>query len=146
VSVCEAVEHFGEEVLGRRGLWLKIAGGNKADVLGVATRKAPSNGGVVEIEAYCGYSALRLAMARPGVHITTLEVDPVHVVIAWNVTAFAGLAHVIDVWTGHAGDLIPKLAGYPAFRAVFMDYRGSRFHEDLATLEHLELLQEGVSC
>jgi len=147
-SVCRAIETFGEDVLGPSGQWLKVAGGNKADVLEAAVQKAPKGGSVLEIGTYCGYSAIRMAMARPNTRIVTLEVDPAHMVIARNVTAFAGLAHVIDVWTGHSKDLLHRLSdrydGRLKLCAVFMDQKGSRYDEDLSALERLGLLKQGA--
>ena len=145
-SVCRAVENFGEEVLGSSDLWLKVAGGVKAEVLTAAVCMAPSQGSILEIGTYCGYSAIRMAMACPGARIVTLEVDPVHVVIARNMLAFARLDHQVDVWTGHSSDLLHRLhlrykeEGNIEFRAVFMDQRGSRYTQDLETLENQGLL------
>jgi len=146
VSVCEQIERFGEEVLTQYGQWLKVAGAQKATVLASALRDVPRGGSVLEIGAYCGYSAIRMSLALPGVRIVTLEVDPAHMVIARNVVAFAGRAHMIDVWTGHSKDLLPRLparyGGVEHFKlsAVFMDQRGSRYDEDLAVLERMGLL------
>jgi len=135
------------EVLGPSGQWLKVAGGTKASVLSAAVSQAPA-GSILEIGAYCGYSAIRMAMACPGTRIATLEVNPAHVVIARNMVAFAGLAHVVDVWTGHSKDILHRLSarygGRLALGAVFMDQRGSRYDEDLEALERYGLLLPGA--
>lgn len=148
VSICDAIENFGEDVLNPSGLWLKVAGRSKASVLAAALKWAPQHGSILEIGTYCGYSALRMAVARPGVRIVTLEVDPAHMVIARNIVAFAGLTHIVDVWTGHSKDLLHRLParyhGKLKFNAVFMDQRGSRYDEDLATLEKHDLLMPGA--
>ena len=149
-SVCEAVERFGEEVLPPDGLWLKVAGGVKAKVLASAIRGAPDQGSILKIGTYCGYSAIRMAMALPNTRIVSMEVEPVHVVIARNIVAFAGLCHTIDVWTGHSKDLLYRLpdryGGREKFpiRAVFMDQKGSRFDEDLREIEKLGVLVPGA--
>jgi len=149
-SVCEAIEKFGKEVLNPTGSWLKVAGDSKAVVLVAAVRLGPPRGSVLEIGTYCGYSALQMAIALPGVRIVSLEVDPAHMVVARNVVAFAGMAHVIDVWTGHSKDLLPRLparyerSGPLLFRAVFMDQRGSRYEDDLGVLEEMGLLLPGA--
>lgn len=149
-AVCDAVENFGKSVLNPSGLWLKVAGDAKAVVLTAAMAGKPERGCILEIGCYCGFSAIRMAMAIPDVRIVTLEVDPAHVVIARNMIAFAGLAHRIDVWTGHSKDLLTRLpdryGGIEKFRiaGVFMDQRGSRYDEDLATLERLGLLLRGA--
>lgn len=149
-SVCAAVEHFGKSVLNPSGQWLKVAGDSKAVVLTSAMKGKPKQGCILEIGCYCGFSAIRMAMALPGVRVVTLEVDPAHVVIARNMVAFAGLSHVIDVWTGHSKDLLTRLpdryGGVDKFRVsgLFMDQRGSRYDEDLGTLERLGVLVPGT--
>lgn len=129
-SVCAAVERFGKDTLGRNSLWLKVVGDRKADVLVAAMSGVQQGLNILEIGTYCGYSAIKMAIALPGRRIDTLEVDPVHVVIARNIILFAGLADTIQVWTGHSKHLIARLAqnrsGGKCYSGVFMDQRGSR--------------------
>lgn len=149
-AACGAMEAFGECELARAGLWLKSAAGSKAEVLLAAARASPPGGCVLEIGTYCGYSAMRLAAALPGVRVATLEANPVHVVIARSILAHAGLGGAVDVWTGHSQDLLPRLVdryrgrGHLRLGTVFMDQRGSRYHEDLAVLEDHSLLMPGA--
>ena len=105
--VCEAFEDFDKDVLGSF-IWIgwKVVGGIKAEVLSAALCSAPARGGILEIGTYCGYSAIQMAKACPGVGIITLELDPAHIVVARHMFAIAGLAHVINVWTGHSEDLL----------------------------------------
>ncbi|CAJ1417004.1 unnamed protein product [Effrenium voratum] len=141
-SVCDAVEGFGLHAKGKA--WLKVAAGQKAEVL-VAAARAAAAGSMLEIGTYCGHSAIRLAAARPDMKVVSLEMDPIHAVLARRLVAFAGLAESIQVWTGHSRDLLPYLAEkYAGFDFVFMDQRGSRYEEDLASLERLGLLQPGA--
>eukprot|EP00931_Biecheleriopsis_adriatica_P057695 TRINITY_DN34246_c0_g2_i1.p1 TRINITY_DN34246_c0_g2~~TRINITY_DN34246_c0_g2_i1.p1 ORF type:complete len:531 (+),score=113.78 TRINITY_DN34246_c0_g2_i1:33-1595(+) len=156
-SVCEAIENFGDEVLvrGKARMWLKIAGGVKSDVLCAAVGGGPIGDGdlqcsVLEVGAYCGYSSTKMALALPGIHIASLEVDPVHVVIARNVVSHGGLAGTIDVWTGHSKDLLARILqryggpGHLQFGAVFMDQKGSRYEEDMVKMETEGLLNPGA--
>lgn len=154
-SICETIESFGDEVLvrGKARLWLKIAGGVKTEVLTAAVKGGPLTRGdlqcsVLEVGAYCGYSSTRMALALPGVHIASLEVDPVHVVIARNVVLHAGLQGTIDVWTGHSKDLLARIKkrynGDLSFGAVFMDQKGSRYGEDMLKMESEGLLHPGA--
>jgi len=149
-SVCAAVEQFGEQILGPSSCWLKVAGGGKAQILARAIRNAPPWGDILEIGTYCGYSAVRIAIAAPGTRVVTLEVDPVHALIARNLLIFAGLAHAVDVHVGHSVQLIPLLAGSgsdcarPKFRSVFLDSRGSRYCEELDLLERHGFLDPGA--
>lgn len=149
-TVCDAIEGFGQGVLGGRGQWLKVAGAGKSDVLTATLRAAPPGGQILEIGAYCGFSSSRMTLAVPNVHINTLEVDPVHVIVARNVIEFGGLTEHIDVWTGHSKDLIPRLAGRFGgaddlfFSAAFFDQKGTRYDEDLTALERTGLLYPGA--
>merc|ERR1719217_367437 len=144
LSIVKAIEDFGDNVLGQTGLWLKVAGGSKSEVLANAVRNAPKHGSILEIGTYCGYSAIRMAIACPGTRVVSVEADPAHMIIARNIVAFAGLSDTIDVWTGHSKDLLYRIhlryKGHGddnlKFRAVFMDQRGSWYTEDLETLEN----------
>eukprot|EP00434_Breviolum_minutum_P029186 symbB.v1.2.025816.t1/scaffold2532.1/size76761/2 len=110
----------------------------------------PPGGSILEVGTYCGYSALRMAMAVPHCRVVSLEVDPAHMVIARNMVAYAGMAHMIDIWTGHSKDVLPRLpnkyGGRQNFKisGVFMDQKGSRYHEDLSVIEQLGLLLPGA--
>ncbi|CAE7230858.1 COMT [Symbiodinium microadriaticum] len=147
-SVCENIEGFGSHLLGQSRSWLKLAGGNKAPILTCASQAAPPQTSVLEVGTYCGYSSLRLALAVPGAKIATADVDPAHVLIARNVLAFAGLEPPrVTVWTGHSTDLLPRLSAHfrpGSFGFVFMDQRGSLYHEDLDALERAKLLHQGA--
>jgi len=92
---------------------LKVAGEEKTEVLLAAAVAGPPATEVLEIGTYCGYSAILLATALPGVHVTTLEVDPVHVVIARNLVGLAGSSGRISVCTGHSSALLPLLSTPP---------------------------------
>merc|ERR1711972_106131 len=58
------------------------------------------------------------------------------------------MCHLIDVWTGHSKDLLYRISnrydGKLKCCAVFMDQKGSRYHEDLSALEKYGLLQPGA--
>ncbi|CAE8639030.1 unnamed protein product [Polarella glacialis] len=149
-AVCEAIEHFGEKVMGSAGMWSKFAGGSKSACLVAASSGSmASSGGVLEIGTYCGYSAIKLASALAGSHITSLEVDPTMVVIARNLVALAGLALQVDVRTGHTQTMLPQLAAERptvphSFGVVFMDRWGSQYEEDRLLLERHRLLMPGA--
>ena len=67
-------------------------------------------------------------------------------VIAGNMLAFAGLAQVVDVWTGHSKDVLHRVhwrykgKDKLRFQAVFTDQKGSRYVEDLEKMEDQGLL------
>jgi len=145
-SACDAIESFGKDTLSVEGRWLKIAGDTKTEILKVGVSRPAGEGCILEIGTYWGYSALRMALAKPGARIVSLEVDPAHLVIARNGVAFAGMSHSIDTWTGHSKDLLPRLSETyledleTIFCTLFLDERGSGFGEDLHTIEGLGLL------
>ncbi|CAJ1407938.1 unnamed protein product [Effrenium voratum] len=148
-SVCSSIESFGSQVLGKARAWLKVAGSSKASILTCAAKGAVPNSRVLEIGTYCGYSALQLAVALPKARIVSVDVDPAHVLIARNVIAFAGLEPPqVVVWTGHSTAVLMRLCSNStrssAFGAVFMDQRGSLYHEDLHNLERSGLLRPGA--
>jgi len=153
LSVCTAIENFATCVLHPTRQWFKIAGGPKAGIITEAVRGAPARGALLEIGTYFGYSAIRMAIANPGRRIISLEVEPVHALVAQYLIMHAGLTHVIDVWTGHSKDTVPRLfSRYPAaehggplpLAAVFMDQCGSRFWDDLTLLMQLGALGPGT--
>eukprot|EP00746_Dinoflagellata_sp_MGD_P076337 gnl/MRDRNA2_/MRDRNA2_30746_c0_seq1.p1 gnl/MRDRNA2_/MRDRNA2_30746_c0~~gnl/MRDRNA2_/MRDRNA2_30746_c0_seq1.p1 ORF type:complete len:355 (+),score=66.14 gnl/MRDRNA2_/MRDRNA2_30746_c0_seq1:109-1173(+) len=149
-SIVHAIEDFGEESLSNTGAWLKIAGDAKAEVLATSIKKAPQRGSLLEIGTYCGYSAIRMAMACPNVRVISLEADPAHMVIARNIIAFAGLDEVIDVWTGHSKDLLHRIhfcyKGYNRlrFQGIFKDASGAQYIEDVEELEDMGLTDKDL--
>jgi len=162
-AVCEAIEQFGLANLSRihggkgghaptAGQWLKVAGGEKASLLLTAARLAAQGSGlqVLEVGTYCGYSSMRIAAAFPEACIVSLEADPALALIARSLIAHAGLEHRVEVRIGHSADVLPRLnAGWregfkPPFDFVFFDQRGSRYSEDLETLEHMGALTDSA--
>eukprot|EP00435_Cladocopium_sp_Y103_P029212 s308_g7.t1 len=110
-----AMDGFGEE-LGAAGGWAKFAGGSKADVLPLGSCQkwlssvmgaAPSPAAVLDVGAYCGGSALRLARHLPGLQR-------------------------VQLCTGHTRQLLPAFANSAEFGAVFIDLWGSQYAEVLA--------------
>lgn len=146
-SACQAIEYYGEGVLGKTSQWLKVAAGGKMEILRAATRGGAPGRGVLEIGTYMGYSSMRMASYLPGVRVISLEVDPVHVVVARNVVAVCGQSARIDIWTGHSKDLLSRLpiryGGNLTMACVFMDQKGSRYTEDLDGLEREGLTTVG---
>mmetsp|Transcript_92013 Transcript_92013/g.180306 ORF Transcript_92013/g.180306 Transcript_92013/m.180306 type:complete len:237 (-) Transcript_92013:56-766(-) len=83
-----------------------------------------------------------------GGRLISIEVDPVHVAIGQVSVLCAGLADVVDVWAGHSADVLPRLlaeVGKRAVDMVFFDQKGTIYHEDLQTLERLDLLADGCA-
>jgi catechol O-methyltransferase len=150
VSVCNAIESYGTDTLGPTSQWLKIAGDVKTLILTNAMGATHPRGAILEVGCYCGYSSSRMAVACPKGHILTLEVDPVHVIVARNVHLFGGVSDRVDVWTGHSKDLVARIEGRYGgpgelhIGGVFFDQKGSRYDEDLVNLEKQGMLLPGA--
>eukprot|EP00913_Durusdinium_trenchii_P000654 g607.t1 len=125
------MERFGTHVLqGERGSgrWLKLAAGEKAEVLGAAMKKAP-NPKILDREALENASVI------------TVENDPVHAVIAMCLVARRSFLGRMEVLIGHSLSLLPRLVTAGGrFGGVFMDTRGSRYDQEVALMIEHDLL------
>lgn len=151
------------------GKWLKVAGDDKAEILrhSMYSRPLTEFKTMVEFGAFVGYTACRMGRAVELTYekgyadgsilfedsrlqgcnrVTTMELDPIHACIARHVVDIARLSHVVEVWIGQVKDLIPRLLeehGDLNINMVFMDQRGTTFHDDLSQLEELRLMHPG---
>ena len=67
---------------------------------------------VVEIGAYFGYSAVRMArlvMKKKGAKLISIEFNPINADSSCDFVKFAGLSRIVDIVTGSAADKIPQL-------------------------------------
>lgn len=135
------------ECFGHVGQWLKVAGGDKAEVLEDALQRrppSPSECGM-ELGAFVGYSAIRFArqisFSREGPMCNvSFEIDPVHALVSRHHLRCAALSHVGEIVLGQLQDTLPRSieqASWYSQAFVFMDQRGTTFHEDLEHLEYL---------
>jgi predicted O-methyltransferase YrrM len=79
---------------------------------------------ILEIGTLGGYSTIWLARALPaGGHLITLEADPKHAEVAQANIASAGLAAVVEVRLGLAGESLPQLVAEKSgpFDLIFID-------------------------
>lgn len=137
------------EDFGHVSSWLKVAGDDKAEVLADALARLPPQLGecILELGCFVGYTAARFALQltgqRPpsaGLSGVSLEIDPVHVAVSRYHLDLARLSPVAEVWVGQLQDTMakaPESLGSHGIGLVFMDQRGTTFHEDLAQLECL---------
>ncbi|CAK9053923.1 unnamed protein product [Durusdinium trenchii] len=148
------------------GKWLKVAGDDKAEILkhSIGSRPLTEHKTMVEFGSFVGYTATRMGRAvelcyekgyadgsilfedsrlQGANRITSMEIDPVHACIARHVLDMSRLSHIVEVWIGQVKDLIPRLIeehGEMSLNMVFMDQRGTTFHDDLSQLEELSLM------
>ncbi|CAE7243106.1 COMT [Symbiodinium natans] len=141
-AVAGVMESFGAEELPSFSKWLKIAGGQKAQVLTAAAKASPK-GLALELGLYCGFSALHLSSLMK---VVSVEADFVHALIAETLLSFAGVAHEVEIVVGHTEDVMPWLIDKKLSKVgyVFMDQRGSRYHADLDALLQSGVLQDGA--
>lgn len=150
-SLLSCIEGFVQD--GHRR-WLKIAGGPKALVIDAATSTRPLSAHEIGIEMGCfvGYTAIRLgwrlggqgfwgASMRTGVLSTELEA--VHVCIARHHIDGARMSCAAEVWPGHIPWVTPRYVeqfGMSGAGFIFMDHKGTRFHDDLGDCSALRIL------
>lgn len=138
--------HSAIEDVGLREVWLKVAGGEKAVVIdNVLRARRPRL--VLEYGTYVGYTCTRMALQVQewGGRVVSMEMDPVNAMIARNFIELSDLSHAVKVQLGHSDDCVPIVFedfGPRSVDLVFMDQRGTKFHEDLKTLENMGLLGE----
>lgn len=138
--------HAAIENVGLKEVWLKIAGGEKACVLdNVITQQRPRL--ILEFGTYVGYTSTRMALrvGQWGGQVVTMEMDPVNATIARNHIQMAGLSDVVTVQLGHSDDAVQMVLekfGERSVDMVFMDQRGTAFHDDLQKLEQINLLAD----
>jgi len=101
---------------------------------------------------FVGYTAMRLgwrlggeglwsASFRPAVLSTELEV--VHICIARHHIDAAKLSSAAEVWPGHIPWATPRYVeqfGASGIGFIFMDHKGTRFHDDLSDCSALQSL------
>ena len=92
-----------DEFAAREKLLINI-GDEKGAILDQAIRRAAPRR-VLELGAYVGYSALRIARALPSAgHLFSIELNPANAEIARRIVAHAGVANRITFIVGSLGD------------------------------------------
>lgn len=120
-------------------------GDEKGKILDAAVARAKP-GRVLELGTYCGYSALRMAVAAPSAHIISIEFNPANAEIARRILDFAAVSGRVTVVVGTLGDggkTVDALRKDHGFRPgcvdlVFLDHDKQAYLPDL----HL-IMQEG---
>ncbi|KAM4827506.1 catechol O-methyltransferase [Thomomys bottae] len=103
---------------------------------------------VLELGAYCGYSAVRMArLLKPGARLITMEMNPDFAAITQQMLSFAGLQDKVTILIGPSQDHIPQLKqqhGVDTLDMVFLDHWKDRYLPDTLLLEECGLLREGT--
>ncbi|MBF6059450.1 class I SAM-dependent methyltransferase [Nocardia terpenica] len=136
-SVLAAIDDFAR----RRSMLVNI-GDEKGLLLDAAVRAAEPKL-LLELGAYCGYSAVRTGrLLAPGARLVSVEFNPANAEIARAVLAHAGLDDRVSVVVGRLGDggaTMHKLAtehgfGFRAVDFVFIDHSTAAYLPDLRTI------------
>jgi len=103
------------------------------------------------VSARCCDNALRQepGVAAPEARIVSVEVDPVHAVVARHFLDLVHLAVVVEVQPGFVRDVLPlcgEAFGWQALGLGFMDQKGTAFHADHALLRGLRAWQPGAGA
>lgn len=148
-----AVENFGAG----RAQWLKIASGQKGELLVKALESRTFVAGeiVLELGTFVGFSTIRMASSLARVtndsmkcaRVVTVEKESGCARLAASIINRVGLASSTEVWTGRAADMLPRVLeeyGAGSVGLAFFDHSGSVYHDDLVLLEDLGLLAPGA--
>jgi catechol O-methyltransferase len=137
-SVLAALDRFGREQS-----FLMNVGDRKGEILDAEVRtKQPAR--ALEIGAFCGYSAVRIArLLRPwDGRLVSLEASALNARVARDMVELAGLGAYVEVRHAKAEEAIPAL-GAP-FDLVFLDHWKDLYLPDLQRLEKHALLRPGT--
>jgi catechol O-methyltransferase len=135
--VLAALDHFGRE----RSFLMNV-GDRKGEILDAELlRVRPAR--VLEIGAFCGYSAVRMARLLRGWdgRLVSVEASRDNAEVARATVGLAGLAERVEVIAGKAADVIPTLSG--PFDLVFVDHWKDLYLPDLRRIEEHGLLRPG---
>jgi catechol O-methyltransferase len=117
-------------------------GDEKGAILDGAVRRAQPKR-ILELGTYCGYSALRMALAAPEAHIYSIEFNAANADVARRIFAHAGVASRITVLVGTLGDggaTIKALREQHGFGPgsvdfVFVDHAKEAYLPDIQRIE-----------
>lgn len=141
-SVLEAIDTYCSQKE-----WAMNVGDAKGQIMDAIIREyRPSL--VLELGAYCGYSAVRMArLLPPGARLLTMEMNPDYAAITQQMLNFAGLQDKVTILNGASQDLIPQLKkqhDVDTLDMVFLDHWKDRYLPDTLLLEKCGLLRKGT--
>ena len=136
-SVLTAFDEFG-----RREAFLMNIGDKKGEILDRVVSDSSAER-VLEIGAYCGYSAVRIGrlLAHRGGKLTSVEASEEYAAIARQSVAFAGLSQVVEWVVAKAEDALPGLQG--RYDVILLDHWKDLYLPDLRRIEAQGLLRPG---
>ncbi|KAJ7295552.1 hypothetical protein O6H91_Y001300 [Diphasiastrum complanatum] len=144
-SVLRVIDKFAQRT------WFMNVGDEKGQILDI-TVKNRKPGAVLELGAYCGYSAIRIAsqLKEPESMLISLEMNPHNAVIARKMIEFAGLSSKVQVVEGIVSTRIEELRkilqemGAQYFDLVFIDHDKRAYLSDMLLLKESGLIGIGT--
>ena len=139
-----------DEFCYERSIMMNV-GDEKGELLDEALRRAAPEL-VVELGAYCGYSALRMSQQlAPGGRVVSVEFAPANAAVARRILEHAGVADRVTVVVGHLGDGGATAAALEAEHgvaggrvdAVFLDHAKEHYLSDLMLMVERGWLHPG---
>lgn len=127
--------------------WAMHVGPKKGEIVDTVVRELrPSI--LLELGAYCGYSAIRMArLLPPSARLLTIELNPDYAAITQQMLDFAGLQDKVTLVIGASQDIIPQLKkkyDVDTLDMVFLDHWKDRYLPDTLLLEECGLLRKGT--
>lgn len=123
--------------------WLMSVGPEKGPLVEELAGRLPENARVLELGAYCGYSAILIARALgKNSRVVSIEIDADSVGSARANVGFAGLSDRISVLHGASRDMIGQLDGQ--FDLIFLDHWKDLYKPDLQLIEQRTLMKPGT--
>ncbi|KAG8521961.1 Catechol O-methyltransferase [Galemys pyrenaicus] len=130
--------------------WAMNVGDKKGEIVDAVLRDQQPRV-LLELGAYCGYSAVRMGrLLPPGARLLTIELNPDYATITQQMLDFAGLqdkVQYVTVILGASQDVIPQLRkkyDVDTLDMVFLDHWKDRYLPDTLLLEECGLLRKGT--
>ena len=126
-------------------------GDEKGLILDAAVMRA-APGCILELGAYCGYSALRMAVAAPSARIVSIEFSKANAQIARRILEHAGVSERVSIVVGtldDGGTTVNTLRSAHGFQPgsvdlVFIDHDKDAYLPDLQLIVQADWLHPGA--
>lgn len=123
--------------------WLMNIGPDKGPLVQELAGRLPPGARILELGAYCGYSAIMFASTfGEDVAVTSIEPDAAAVACCRQNAEIAGLADRIEFIEAASSDALATLDAEP-FDLVFLDHWKDLYKQDLQLIESRGLLKPG---
>jgi len=123
--------------------WLMSVGPEKGPLVQEMAGRLPANPRVLELGAYCGYSAILLASTfGEGARIVSIEVGDAAIEASRANAEMAGVSRQVEFIHGPSTKMIEALEG--SFDLVFLDHWKDLYKPDLQLLEARGLVRSGT--